>query len=54
MITMQCYECKHYSKNNRCLAFPDGIPFAILSGDVSHTKPYKGDNGIQFEAVDDE
>ena len=32
-----------------CDAFPDGIPYAIAYGDNPHTKPFPGDNGIQFE-----
>lgn len=32
-----------------CRAFPNGIPDVIAYGDNLHTKPFKGDNGIQFE-----
>ena len=35
-----------------CKAFPDGIPTEILTGENDHTKPYKGDNGIQFEPIE--
>ncbi len=34
-----------------CKAFLLGIPEEILIGEVDHTKPYPGDNGIQFEEV---
>lgn len=34
-----------------CTAFPKGIPPAIAYGDNLHTKPYPGDNGIQFEEL---
>jgi len=53
-------KCKHYlgviqpdgtemTETNNCEAFPDGIPDAIAYGDDNHTKPFPGDNGIQFE-----
>lgn len=32
-----------------CVAFPDGIPNKIAFGNDLHTKPVKGDNGIQYE-----
>ena len=34
-----------------CQAFPDKIPNEILSGDNKHTKPFPGDNGIQYERI---
>jgi len=37
-----------------CSAFTKGIPEEILTGEVDHTKPYKGDNGIQFEPIEDD
>ena len=46
----QCLECKHY-KIMGCEAFPDEIPYEILSGQHDHTEPYRGDNGIRFEPI---
>ena len=63
LIIPQCYfnKCEHYlgtenksepfdeSKEfNCCEAFPEGIPDEIAYGDNDHTKPFNGDNGIQF------
>lgn len=36
-----------------CTAYPEGIPFDILSGETPHTQPLAGDNGIQWEAAED-
>jgi len=51
-----CLECKHFLDDSkpglRCAAFPDGIPDAIIFGDHDHHKPYKDDNGIQFEKLE--
>lgn len=50
-VTPPCATCKHRSKKapGYCLAFPDGIPEEILTGKNDHTKPFKGDHGIQYE-----
>ena len=51
-----CIECKHFHSKNlagiTCDAFPNGIPSDIVDNVIEHTKPYKGDNGIQFEKKD--
>lgn len=53
-----CMKCRHLFENSpgqygfRCAAFPHGIPEEILSGEVKHTRPYPGDNGIRFEAAE--
>ena len=54
---IQCWKCKHYrgpAGGETCAAFPDEIPDAILMYEHDHRKPYPGDNGIRFEAVEDE
>jgi hypothetical protein len=48
-----CTLCKHYSLEGGCVAFPRGIPVEIWSGENDHTKPFPGDNGIQFEKHDE-
>ena len=53
-----CNKCVHIlptptgESYPRCKAFPKGIPEVILTGEVDHRKPFKGDNGIQFEAIE--
>ena len=34
-----------------CKAYPEGIPEEILTGEVDHRTPYKGDHGIMFEKL---
>lgn len=51
MQSNQCILCKHYTFAKTCDAYPDGIPDEIFTGEVDHTKPYKGDHGIQFEEI---
>jgi hypothetical protein len=51
MTITQCLDCKHWVRGAVCAAFPNGIPDVILENKVSHLKPYKGDKGIQFEAL---
>ena len=48
-----CHKCKHRVDVMTCDAFPQGIPVEILAGEIDHTKPYEGDNGIQFEPVEE-
>ena len=48
---LQCAKCKNHIRFERCTAFPNGIPEAILSGEHDHRKSYKNDNGIKFEPI---
>ncbi len=56
---VSCIFCKHFFHPGtaqwrggaKCAAFPDGIPHPILLGHRDHRKPYPGDNGIQFEPL---
>lgn len=51
MKSDQCFRCKslfHRVDGLRCLAYPDGIPAEILSGEVDHSTLYPGDGGHQF------
>lgn len=51
-----CVYCKHLRNTigipSKCDAYPEGIPVEIRTEEVDHRKPYKGDNGIQFEVKD--
>jgi hypothetical protein len=47
----QCDSCRHYMSPFRCNAFKE-IPPQILTGEHDHREPYPGDNGIQFEPID--
>ena len=53
VIDSQCQECGHYKLELRCGAFKEQIPEEILMGEHDHTEPYKGDNGIQFEPIEE-
>ncbi len=51
---LQCASCTHlhpvrYGKGYSCTAFPDGIPHAIVYGEVSHRDFYSGDQGITYQ-----
>lgn len=52
IIFALCGTCVHKSKKDAtCKAFPDGIPDVFLTGKQEHTKPYRGDHGIQYKAI---
>jgi hypothetical protein len=46
---IQCNFCKHSLGRGKCEAFKDGIPRALKTVEITHDKPYPGDNGILFE-----
>ena len=54
-LDMGCNVCRHFNEQMGfvCKAYPQGIPLPILSGEVSHTIPLKGDNEIRFEPIED-
>lgn len=50
-----CFGCAHLRRGGRahCVAFPDGIPFAIASGEIDHLVPRPGQVGTTvFEPLD--
>ncbi len=46
----QCINCKWYNGDQKCDAFPAGIPDAIFDDALPHTANVPGDNGFVFEA----
>jgi hypothetical protein len=47
-----CRVCAYY-RRARCIAYPDGIPLVILSGEVDHMVPRPGQVGdTVFEPMD--
>ncbi len=56
MNVPQCIYCRHLDQDAAewvCKAYPNGIPQQILEGEANHVQPYPGDNGIQFEPIDE-
>jgi hypothetical protein len=53
---LQCHRCRHFEwgwlDEDRCTAFPDGIPDAIWLGDHDHEKAYPGDGGVRRLPID--
>lgn len=53
--TPQCMICKHLvvpaedtTDPYTCLAFPGGIPDALLKNEVDHREEMPGDNGVRW------
>lgn len=45
-----CQFCIHFQRNLTCAAFPNGIPMAIVSGQMAHDRPLEGQqNQTVFE-----
>lgn len=55
MLYFGCAQCKNLDQTStelRCPAFPDGIPFDIVAGNIYHTKPILGQqNKVVFEPL---
>jgi len=58
MISRQCINCIHrlgspdHEGRPTCLAFPEGIPEGIITGDIDHSVPIEGDHGFQYNPID--
>ena len=53
-LSFQCISCKNYIGAKTCEAFIDeDIPDVILTGEHDHRKPFEGDGGIGWEAIDE-
>lgn len=52
-VDLVCFKCRNYGRfRGVCLAFPDGIPDQITSGQNKHFRPLKGQrNKIVFEPI---
>lgn len=47
----QCDTCWHLIESmgpKTCAAYPEGIPQDIFKGEIEHSRPLPGDNGIQY------
>ena len=51
----QCTSCAHFDATSwKCKAFPNGIPYEIVSGQHDHRKPFPGDGGVLYEEMPDQ
>lgn len=44
-----CMNCVHWRGDGTCAAYPAGVPWPIMAGDVAHFDPLPGDNGLQYQ-----
>lgn len=48
-LMIPCDICKYYKEQDRCEAFPEGIPDEIYFLGFDHRKEFPNDRGIRFE-----
>ena len=53
MTEPSCANCKYWHGGMVGDAYPKGIPWPIMAGDVAHLEPLPYDNGIQWERAAD-
>lgn len=53
-VSEQCLTCRHYLGSGACVAFWDGIPEEIFTGEHDHRQPFPGDGGYRWEAHPDQ
>jgi hypothetical protein len=53
LTARDCVSCRHLRgfEPPVCAAFPQGIPAAVASGELSHRAPIAGDNGLRFDEM---
>lgn len=55
MTRLACLGCRHYEwawlDDDRCAAFPDGVPREVWLGSTPHDAPVPGDGGVRFELI---
>jgi len=57
-----CWACRRLREESvsdpvqtgTCDAYPLGIPLEIFVGGVDHRSPFPGDNGLQFDPIDED
>lgn len=53
-LPSQCLGCSRYHENQKCKAFPDGIPTSVFLNEISHNTPFPGDHDIQWQSKEPE